>query len=266
MSNKSNPFFGKHFVITGSLEKFDKSLAYECIEYFGGFEDKGVTKATDYVVVGTFDSAHVPDGKSGKLKKAEEYKEKGLDIKIIDEHTFYDMLEEAQEPQAETSLSIDDADKILNIIKERFAALFPGTNICDYLQIKILKGEKAFSIVFLDNKLMMKFIFLKDACRLIVGAGYEKVLPSELNPYTMPSYSGFVCVDAVNVEFLNSLDDFIIKFYENCSSRDIGCCSHYEECSDASHCINTNIEIVLSCAYRQNLNAGKIFYGKNKNM
>lgn len=261
-----NPFFGKHFVITGSLERFDRSLAYQCIKYFGGFEDNGVTKESDYLIVGKFDSAHVTDGKSNKLKKAEEYNDRGTDIKIIDEYTFYEMLEEAQAPKTKTNLSINDADKILNIIKNRFSALFPGTDIRNYIQSKILKGEKAFSVVFLDNKLMMKFIFLKDCCRLLIGANYENVLPAELKPYTMPSYSGFVCIDAVNTDFLESLDAFYIKFYENCSSRDIGCCSRYEECSDAGHCVNNNIETVLSCAYRQNLNAGRIFYGKNKNI
>lgn len=45
-----------------------------------------------------------------------------------------------------------------------------------------------------------------------------------------------------------------------------GCCSRYEECSDAKHCTHPDIMIASRCAYRQNLHSGKIFYGKNRNV
>ena len=35
----------------------------------------------------------IKNGKTGKLRRAEELKQKGQDIKIIDENTFYDLLE-----------------------------------------------------------------------------------------------------------------------------------------------------------------------------
>lgn len=45
-----------------------------------------------------------------------------------------------------------------------------------------------------------------------------------------------------------------------------GCCSRYEACSDAGHCIHPDVMFAAQCSYRQNLHAGKIFYGKNKNI
>ena len=61
---------------------------------------------------------------------------------------------------------------------------------------------------------------------------------------------------------------FIKQLYEDClrDSDTFGCCGSYLACSDAGHCIKTDIMFAGKCAYRQNLKAGKIFYGKNKNI
>ena len=45
-----------------------------------------------------------------------------------------------------------------------------------------------------------------------------------------------------------------------------GCCSRYVQCSDAKKCVNPNFMMSLACSYRRNLEAGRIFYGKNKNI
>lgn len=44
------------------------------------------------------------------------------------------------------------------------------------------------------------------------------------------------------------------------------CCARYEECSDAKRCTHPNQLYSTACAYRKNLENGKIFYGKNKNI
>lgn len=49
------------------------------------------------------------------------------------------------------------------------------------------------------------------------------------------------------------------------SGEKISCCSRYRVCSDAKKCVCTNLEIAFACAYRDNLTAGQIFYGKNAN-
>ncbi len=264
--DETHPLFDKVCVFTGTLDKMARKDAMQCVLDLGGKIADNVTKKTNYLILGCNEFfKSIKDDKSSKHKKAEEYMLKGFDIKIIDENIFYSLLEDPYKEKSASQLSLNDAEKILDIIRVRFSALFPGTNICDYIQTKTLKGEKAISVVFLDNKLIMKFIFLKDSCRILLNANYKNIIPQELKLYTMPSYPGFICIDAEDVNLLKSLDDFYKKFYEDCSSKDIGCCSRYEECSDAGHCVNTNIETVLSCAYRQNLNANKIFYGKNKN-
>ncbi|MGX8701556.1 hypothetical protein [Caproiciproducens sp.] len=45
-----------------------------------------------------------------------------------------------------------------------------------------------------------------------------------------------------------------------------GCCSKYVECSDAKRCLHEDIAYATACQYRANLESGRIFYGKNKNI
>lgn len=45
-----------------------------------------------------------------------------------------------------------------------------------------------------------------------------------------------------------------------------GCCHRYVECSDAKKCIAPDKIHAKGCIYKDNLEKGKIFYGKNKNI
>ncbi|HCT71767.1 MAG TPA: exonuclease, partial [Bacteroidales bacterium] len=59
----------------------------------GGLCGDGVNKATNYLVLGNNDyCSTIKDGKSTKHKKAEQLKLSGIDIEIISENVFYDML------------------------------------------------------------------------------------------------------------------------------------------------------------------------------
>lgn len=44
------------------------------------------------------------------------------------------------------------------------------------------------------------------------------------------------------------------------------CCSRYMQCSDEKKCLHPDFLTSLACAYKRNLEAGRIFYGKNKNI
>ena len=72
-------FYGKTFVLTGSLEKFTRDEASEIIENFGGKTSSSVSKKTDYVLAG--------EDAGSKLKKANE-----LGVKVITEAEFEEMI------------------------------------------------------------------------------------------------------------------------------------------------------------------------------
>ena len=55
---------------------------------------------------------------------------------------------------------------------------------------------------------------------------------------------------------------------ENYVSKEpvFNCCSRYEECSDVKKCVHSNMLFSRACMYRKNIEDGKIFYGKNRNI
>lgn len=91
----SNPLYEKIFVFTGTLEKMTRREAMQIIADRGGINGDNVTKKTNFLVLGNNDyCTSIKNGKSNKLKKAESLKLQGLDIEIISENVFYDMLED----------------------------------------------------------------------------------------------------------------------------------------------------------------------------
>lgn len=93
--NEDSFFYGRHVVFTGKLEKMVRKDAMQMVVNLGGILDNSVTKQTNYLILGDNDYNAILHGeKSSKHKKAEELKVAGNDIEIIDELSFYDILEE----------------------------------------------------------------------------------------------------------------------------------------------------------------------------
>ena len=92
--DNTHPLYGKKVVFTGALVRFKRQAAMQLVANLGGINQNGVKKDTDYLVLGNNDYCRtIKDGKSSKQKKAEEYMLKGTGISIMDEQTFYDMVE-----------------------------------------------------------------------------------------------------------------------------------------------------------------------------
>lgn len=66
--------------------------------------------------------------------------------------------------------------------------------------------------------------------------------------------------------FFRKVVDLRLALYKSAFASPFGCCSQYEECSDAGRCIHPNRLYSTACAYRRNLENGRIFYGKNRNV
>ena len=86
-------FYGRHVVFTGKLERMTRKEAMQIVVNMGGILDNSVNKHTNYLILGNNDYNAVLHGeKSSKHKKAEKLKLEGQDIDIIDEFTFYDII------------------------------------------------------------------------------------------------------------------------------------------------------------------------------
>lgn len=84
-------------VITGSLNFMTRAEALQTIVDLGGKVANAITRKTTFLIVGDTDSLEmVKDGKTSKLKKAEEYIEKGCQIRILTEDEFLEMIEKSR--------------------------------------------------------------------------------------------------------------------------------------------------------------------------
>lgn len=71
--------------------------------------------------------------------------------------------------------------------------------------------------------------------------------------------------DANVIPFIKQVVEYRLKTYMSAQSS-FACCSQFEQCSDAKRCVHENRLYSTACSYRRNLEAGRIFYGKNRNI
>lgn len=93
--NPSSPLYQKQCVFTGKLESMTRKEAAQLVENLGGICADGVTKKTNFLIMGSNEyHPNVIDGKSSKQKKAESLILKGADLQILSESAFLTMLVE----------------------------------------------------------------------------------------------------------------------------------------------------------------------------
>lgn len=90
--SKNNPesiFYQKNVVFTGALSAMKRTDAQQIIADIGGFNQNGVNRETNFLVVGQQDYRIVgEDGMSSKQEKAIKLIEKGADLEILSEDEF----------------------------------------------------------------------------------------------------------------------------------------------------------------------------------
>lgn len=91
-NNPVTPAAGKNFVFTGKLDSMARSEAAQIAVNFGGKVEDGVTKKTNFLVLGSTDYCSSLNGaKSSKQLKAEKLIAEGQDLAIITEAEFLEM-------------------------------------------------------------------------------------------------------------------------------------------------------------------------------
>lgn len=91
----THPLYKKYCAFTGALQKMKRADALQLVANFGGIPQTGLNKDTNYLILGNLDYvSNVKGEKTNKLVKAEAMQLKGMDITIIPEDVFYDMIKE----------------------------------------------------------------------------------------------------------------------------------------------------------------------------
>lgn len=296
----TNMLYQKVIVFTGTLEKMTRKEAMQIVVNLGGINNDNITKKTNYLVLGNNDyCSQIKDGKSNKQKKAEQLKLAGYDISIIPEDVFYDMIAE-ENPVIDKQLApleaINESDKKfydeLQFVLDEIISSYdlPKKSIHIYSN-KSVKGENvgketSRSICIYEpdypetkdeidnpgkNFVVMNIQNNNDIELLIRNSQYNAIdLPNTATVKPVSSDTSFKHIiftynDDTIYDYIKSNIIHCLKTYHS-NARSFGCCSHFIECSDAMKCVHENKLYSTACSYRKNLEDGKIFYGKNRNI
>lgn len=290
-------FAEKRICLTGEFDYGDKEDVEKVILSVGGILEKTVTKKTDIVLVGNKGSiAWKNDTYGTKVQKAIEYNNSGCSIKIIREEQIIsslgnkDDLTEIQTEYSENSFSDsnwqESVKEMLNqIIKAEelpnnslylmanYGRVLEGYitsySVCiyepNYPEDGVLRDATRNSIILniKENKSKLEMIISNtryEAIGGIEGAIEKRIASDSGNVHLLVDNNSELIVP-----YLKKLTLFALKHYSSKASS-FGCCSSFVECSDAKKCIHENKLYAKACMYRQNLEANRIFYGKNKNV
>ncbi len=92
--DEDGPFYERYMVFSGTLEKMTKSEAAQLVVDVGAKVENSVTKKTNILILGSTEQNSILKGKkSAKQIKAEKYIQEGQDLEIIDQFTFYSIMD-----------------------------------------------------------------------------------------------------------------------------------------------------------------------------
>ncbi|MBR1654366.1 MAG: hypothetical protein IJ690_05410 [Clostridia bacterium] len=165
-------------------------------------------------------------------------------------------------------------DKILeilnNIVNSISNDIIPQ-NEKEKIVVNVNKNNSISFFVF--NNILLKITFQK-ARMFIEFRKLDSISIDELSKkFEEVKYKEndlYVKVYIIDISEINQINDELNEVYKylylNEPIDTYGCCSRYVECSDTLKCINPDRKLARGCQYRNNLESGKIFYGKNKNI
>lgn len=293
----------KHCCLTGEFEAGSKVEIGKRIEENGGICDASVKKCTDYLVVGALGSQSWKQGTyGGKIKKAMEMKEKGSEIQVIVEQSFLRQLESSKKA-GEKYMTQDEMEIFIPEIEEKNSweqkvqqmldklalewelpkkSLYLGKNVG-----RVLNEITSYSVCIYEpeypkipnrnmdqsrNSVVMNIKENKDKLELIIGMKqYEAVGNNEelqVKKLKSDPSNIHVIMDKLSdtlVHYIRVHTEYRIRHYSSKAST-FGCCSSFNQCSDTKKCVHVNRLYAMACSYRHHLDAGEIFYGKNRNV
>lgn len=251
-------FVSKTVCLSGNFKFGTKADISKILTDYGAIMTTSVNKHLDYLIVGENGSEKWAFGDYGtKINHALELKAKGCPIEIYRES---DILQETD--------SIDT--KELDIIQGHAVA---ACNIERYPQelFNIINNynnnqKYGFSVLF-NSTLIVRFNAIEYS--VVVNKKYNKMVleyhGENIKEVKSPQYS-IKATFTSQIDVVKFIEKIIVQFVDDYSPTErFGCCHRYVECSDAGKCTAPDLFHAKGCFYRDNLEKGKIFYGKNAN-
>ena len=281
--DETNPLFGKFVVFTGALSSMARKNAFQIVLNLGGKPENGITKHTNFLVVGNAEfAASVKDGKTLKMRKAETYRQKGQDISVISENAFFNMIEdflssipapEATCPNSQETNALHavaDEASVFEILKAALTDVIEKNNVA--VDKLIFKKGKSYASVWYDTQMAFRICCHDDRHYFGLSDTYASIAdPKFIQHITTDGrsegYTNFSFNPTENgILFYCPLLSAALDAAIDAFPKEFDCCSRYEECSNAMKCTNPRPSIATGCGYRKIMKSGRIFYGKNRNV
>lgn len=150
-------------------------------------------------------------------------------------------------------------------IREAITAEVNNIEYLKYLSVADLKDGsisiKAKNIVVAKVRLQKGTSFIE------IRTKNAELFPSEFTETHNEEWSR-IRVNGVEdvLKLKTQLSSLFMVVLSEMGGESFGCCHRYELCSDAKKCIHPDFMVAIACSYRKNLEAGRVFYGKNKNI
>lgn len=140
----------------------------------------------------------------------------------------------------------------------------------DYLKIE---PKKSYTSINILDKLLLRVRCSKNLryinCRPLNEDQEDLLASFRVTRTKADRVSGFIRINLNDLNISPELEQLISAIVTNFAdklSKTFDCCSRYEACSDAKRCVHPDPAYASGCRYCKNLNQGRIFYGRNRNI
>lgn len=138
---------------------------------------------------------------------------------------------------------------------------------------KLANNDISFKVF--KNSTLLKYCKMKktkDIIEIRNINNIEETVKEKFNNIKYSSNNLYLRIFIDNINDIQLLSNEIAEIFKTLfiqyinNEENFGCCSKFVQCSDNLKCVNDDIRLRLSCMYKKNLDNGRIFYGKNKNI
>ena len=266
---------GLSFCITGDPRSMDKDTANTLIEQRDGIVKTSVSSKLDYLVNCFAECGY----ESGKLAKAKALIEQGKHIRVITENEFLAIIGVYREDDtegiaaalADTQSQADGdgfpctTEDIDRLYKERLLdPRYDGYQNNEFT--RILGSNKRISYYFYSEKAFEFKPGPHGKARLYLPESIMRVMYPEVEEWNKYTYYP---VDRLTDKQMDQLCSLLRARKEQAFrslGESFGCCNDHVNCSDQKSCLHKTDPFYNGCTYRRNLEEGRIFYGKNRNV
>lgn len=158
-----------------------------------------------------------------------------------------------------------DEKNNIDKIREALKSTIADPEYQKYLEI--VENKDGSISIKAKNILFAKIKVTKSSSYIEVKQEYEESFPGHKEEHA-PDHWCRISINGIDeaLRLAEPLSVVYMKILSGLGGESFGCCHRYVECSDALKCTNPDIMASLACMYKKNLDAGRVFYGKNKNI